>query len=155
MDKVAWITKWESLWVYTFTQCVIILQDKPWSTQTLEWPNSVRTHLFTWAEHRALINIYEKLALHDWSNLLYIYNRVCKCLILETTSSYAYVHVPTCIYSTYVPLQWVMFCRTYPDGQKHCSVWLTIAQSCEHPWLVGQTSRADETMGIDKKQNWT
>ena len=39
-----------------------------------------------------------------------------------------------------------MFCRAYPDGQKHCSVWLTIAQPCEHPWLVGQTTRTEETM---------
>ena len=50
------------------------------------------------------------------------------------------------------PLHWVMFCKAYPDGQKHCSVWLIIAQPCEHPWLVGHTSRAEETMGIIDKQ---
>ena len=89
MNKVARITKWESLSVhYTFTRCVIVLQDKPWSTQTLEWPNSVRTHLFTWAEHRALVNIYEKQYMID--QFYCTYNRVCKCLISETTSSYVY-----------------------------------------------------------------
>ena len=78
-----------------------------------------------------------------------------KCLISETTSSYAYMYLHVHTYSTYLPLHWVMFCRAYPDGQKHRSVWLTIAQPCEHPWLVGHTSRAEETMGIDKQQKWT